>query len=189
MPLDVPCNAKEISLEIMTRMRLLAEAKKFLRYLVGKRSELEDLHTKDILMAKVILDIHSNYSRKEVISVPLFSLHKIHPIDRENALETTRRRMEVLELNKKALIEKGSLTCELLAHYLPSVSWIKVVEKRPGSFLAFEGNGRLAAMQKVFSVEDGLCVEVKRYQFRNPKKIIQSLDKIRALNGLLSRDA
>jgi len=67
---------------------------------------------------------------------------------------------------------------------MPSVSWIKVVQDRPGGYLAFEGNGRIAAMQVVFTPSDGIEVEVEQYYFRNTRKIVRRLNRVRRLNGL-----
>jgi hypothetical protein len=72
-----------------------------------------------------------------------------------------------------------------LGRYLPSVSWIKVVRESEDAYLAFEGNGRLAAMQTVFTPADGLLVEAELYRFKNPRKIIRRLNRVRRLNGLL----
>lgn len=166
-------------------MRVLTEAKKLWRYLLGKKSELEDLDVKDAALAKAVLDIHRTRSGKEIVALPLFALHPVHRLDRDNALEATRRRIDALEAVKQTLLEHGTLTCELLARHLPSVSWIKVVERAPGFYLAFEGNGRIAALQTVFAPEDGLMVEVERYRFEDSTKIIRRLDRVRRLNGLL----
>ena len=170
-------------------MNPLAEVGKLLSYLVGKRSELEDLDLRDVVMAKAILDIHRKRTHKEVVSVPLFSLHQIHTLDRENALRATRRRVEALEAHKSELLELGTLTCETLAQYLPSVSWIKVVQEAADCYLAFEGNGRIAAMQTVFEPGDGIAVEVEQYLFRKPRKILRRLTRVRRLNGLLEDGA
>jgi len=165
-------------------MNPLAELRELLRYLAGKRSELEDLDVKDAVMAKAILDIHRTRTHKRLVSVPLFALRPIHTLDRENAAAATQRRIEALAAERERLLGLRTLTCETLAQVLPSVSWIKVVEKAPGTFLAFEGNGRIAAMQAVFSRADGMLVEVEQYLFRNPAKIVRRLDRVRRLNGL-----
>ena len=170
-------------------MNILIEIRRLAKYLGGKRSELEDLDIKDVVMAKAILDIHRKRRRKEILAVPLFALHQIHELDRENAIEATRRRAEILETHREELVQSGILTCELLARYLPSVSWIKVVEEGPDSYLAFEGNGRIAAMQAVFTPADGIRVEVEHYLFRNPTKIVRRLNRVRRLNGLLPSDS
>jgi hypothetical protein len=166
-------------------MQLRSELRKLLSYLVGKKSEFEHLDVKDIVMAKVILDIHRKRTHKELAVLPLFSIHQIHVLDRENALRATEKRVETLIAHKPELLQARTLSCDLLGEYLPSVSWIKVVEERPGSYLAFEGNGRLAAMQRVFQAEDDMQIEVQRYHFRNPRTIVRRLNRVRRLNGLL----
>jgi len=74
-------------------MTIAAELRKLVSYLLGKRSELEDLDVSDVVMAKAILDIHRKKTRKDVVRVPLFSSHQIHMLDRDNALAATRTRM------------------------------------------------------------------------------------------------
>ena len=144
----------------------------------------------DVVMAKAILDIHRTRTHKEVVAVPLFSLRQIHTLERENAIAATRRRIEALQEHKKELQAAGTLTCDVLARVLPSVSWIKVVREGDGSYLAFEGNGRIEAMQAVFSLEDDLRVEVEEYRFRNPRKIIRRLNRVReAPASVLGYDA
>jgi glutaminase len=48
----------------------------------------------------------------------------------------TRQRVRALEARKPELLAAGEMTCELLAKYLPSVSWMKVVEHETGGKLA-----------------------------------------------------
>ena len=131
------------------------------------------------------MDIHRKKTAKERVRVPLDSLHPVHVLDRENALEATRRRAETLREHRQRLLEGKVMSFELLAEVLPSVSWIKVVAHGADGYIAFEGNGRLAAMKEVFSPEDGMEVEVEEYRFRDPAKIVRRLDRVRRLNGLL----
>ena len=166
-------------------MAILDGIEDFFSYLLGKKSELSDLDVKDIMLSKVVLDIHRKRSHKSVVSVPLFSIQQVHRLDRENSMLATRQRVRTLEANKQELLEAREMTCELLAKYLPSISWMKVVESEPGKYIAFEGNGRLAAMQEAFSPEDGIRVEVEQYHFRDTSKIVRRLDRVRKLNGLL----
>lgn len=160
-------------------------ARRFARYLLGKKSEIEDLDLKDAVMAKAILDIHRKKTHKEVVAVPLHSLRQIHRLDRENAIEVTRQRVEALRTHREELFASRTLTCETLARVLPSVSWIKAVRKEPDGYLAFEGNGRIAAMHEVFDTEDGMSVEIELYHFRNPTPIVRRLDRVRRMNGLI----
>ncbi len=158
----------------------------FIKYLAGKTSELGDLETKDALLAKTVLSIHRKRAHSEILLVPLFSLKQIHAIDRENAIKATEERVKQLQKVKISLLEKKDLTQEVLADYLPSVSGIKVVKDTENSYISYEGNGRLVAMQKVFSPGDGINVEVEEYHFKNPEKILKLMARVRKLNGLIS---
>ena len=169
-------------------MSILNAIKSFFSYLLGKRSEAADLDVKDILLTKAVLDVHRKRTHKSLVSVPLFSIHKVHRLDRENSMLATRQRVKTLTAHKQELLAARVMTCDLLARYLPSVSWMKVVEHQPGAYIAFEGNGRLAAMQEVFSPADEMQVEVEQYHFRNTPKIVRRLDRVRRANGLLNEE-
>jgi len=166
-------------------LHIVFEMRRFFSYLAGKKSEVQELDLKDVVLAKAILDVHRKRTHKEMTTVPLFSIRQIHELDRENALQTTRQRLKTLRSCKKELLAAGKITCDTLARLMPSVSWIKVVQDRPGGYLAFEGNGRIAAMQKVFTQSDGIEVEIEQYHFRNTRKIVRRLNRVRRLNGLL----
>ena len=156
----------------------------FIKYLLGKSSELKDLETKDALLAKVVLDIHRKRTHSEFISVPLFALKQIHAIDRENAVAATNERVKKLEIAKHALLQHKHLSQAVLAEYLPSVSAIKVVKQADDTYVAYEGNGRLVALQQVFHPDDLITVEVEEYMFNKPAKILKRIAKVRTLNGL-----
>jgi len=156
----------------------------FIKYLLGKSSELKDLETKDALLAKAVLDIHRKKSHSEFISIPLFALKQIHAIDRENAVAATNQRVEKLKTAKTSLMQYKHLSQSVLAEYLPSVSAIKVVKQSGDAYVAYEGNGRLVALQQVFSPDDLITIEVEEYSFNNPEKILKQIAKIRRLNGL-----
>ncbi|MCB0217494.1 MAG: hypothetical protein KDH92_12710 [Chloroflexi bacterium] len=166
-------------------MQALIELRRILRYLFGKRSEIADLDLRDALMSKVVLDIHRKRIDKVIVRVPLFALRQIHRLDRENSQLATQQRVEALEAHRHTLLALGGLSLDTLARYLPSVSQIKVVEAAPDTWLAFEGNGRIAALQTVFTPQDGLWVEVEQYRFRNTRKIVRRLDRVRRMNDLL----
>ena len=170
-------------------LHIAVEMRRFLSYLSGKKSEVQELKLKDIVLAKAILDVHRKRTHKEMTTVPLFSIQQIHLLDRENARQATRQRLKTLRARKRKLLAAGKITCDELARFMPSVSWIKVVQDRPGRYLAFEGNGRIAALQEVFTPSDGLEVEVVQYHFRNTRKIVRRLNRVRRLNGLLGSNA
>ncbi|MBU0682387.1 MAG: hypothetical protein KKD73_13300 [Proteobacteria bacterium] len=154
-------------------------------YLWGKRSELQEMSKADVLLAKVVLDIHRLRTCSEFIGVPLFALCQIHPLNRENSLQATEKRIAILQKHKNALLKKLTLSREILQEYLPSVSAIKVVRDDSGKFIAFEGNGRLAALHDVFSVTDNMTIEVEEYLFKDNTKIIRRMNRIRTLHNLL----
>ncbi|PLX97928.1 MAG: hypothetical protein C0622_12060 [Desulfuromonas sp.] len=167
---------------------MFARFKKFIAYLFGKSAELSDMGANDILLGKVVLDIHRTKAATEFIVVPLYALRQIHPINRENSLQDTARRVAALQEVKERLQAEKNITRAVLAEYLPSVSWIKVVKAADDAYIAFEGNGRLVAMQQVFAPEDGIMVEVENYRFENPRKILRRIERVRRLNGVAGED-
>jgi transcriptional regulator with PAS, ATPase and Fis domain len=162
---------------------MLQKITTFIKYLLGKSSELKDLEAKDALLAKVVLDIHRKRSHSEFISIPLFDLKQIHAIDRENAVVAANQRVEKLKAAKASLLQHKHLSQAVLAEYLPSVSAIKVVKQSDDAYVAYEGNGRLVALQQVFSPDDLITIEVEEYNFKNSDKILQQIAKVRSLNG------
>jgi hypothetical protein len=170
-------------------LHIVAETRRFLLYLAGKKSEVQELDIKDVVLGKAILDIHRKRTSKEITMVPLFSIRQIHVLDRESALLATRQRLKTLRARKEELLRAGNITCDALARFMPSVSWIKVVQDRPDGYLAFEGNSRIAVLQEVFTPSDGLQVEVEQYHFRNTRKIVRRLNRVRRLNGLVGTNA
>lgn len=152
-------------------------------YLHGKRSEVAQMDYKDAYMAKVVLDIHRKRGEKRIVVVPLSALRPIHRIDRENALQATRARAEALRAHRDALVATRLLDAPALQAIMPSVSAIKVVQDG-AQWLAFEGNGRLYAMREVFTVDDGMQVEVEQYVFDDDRSIRRRLNRVRRLNRL-----
>ena len=157
----------------------MSTIKKFIDYIFGKRSEVNGLDLKEAVLAKTVIDIHRKRTHKEIVSVPLYALQQIHELNRDNAQEVIAKRAEALAEHRDEILAAGGLTQDTLNQYLPSVSAIKVVRENENTYIAYEGNGRLAAMQRVFEAADGITVEVEQYHFNNPSKII------RRLNGLI----
>ena len=164
---------------------MIHNLRKLADYLIGKSDEVQDLDLKDLLMAKVILDIHRTRVRKDLVFLPLGYLKPIHALDRPNAIRATEARVEALRPHYERFLVAGTLTCADLSEVLPSVSWIKTVCENDQSYLTYEGNGRLAALHEVFGREADLEVEVELYHFRRSKKIVRRLNRLRRLNGLL----
>jgi hypothetical protein len=162
---------------------MMHTVQKFIDYFLGKRSEVRDLDAKDAVLAKTVMDINRKRTHKEIVSVPLISLQQVHELDRDSAQEVIAERAKPLEEHREAILLAGRLTQESLNRYLPSVSAIKVVQENEESFIAYEGNGRLAAMQRVFSPED--AIEVEQYFFDDPETIVRRMNRVRRMNGLI----
>ncbi len=166
-------------------MPILHKILSFFKYILGKRSEAKDLGIKDALLAKVVLDIHRKKIGTKFIIVPLHKIYPIHVIDRPNALESLQKRINMLRTHKLDLLEKKVLTREILAKYLPSVSWIKSVADGSGNYISFEGNGRLFALKEVFSEDDQIQLEIEEYSFKSYKKIWRRMHRVRKLNNIV----
>lgn len=158
--------------------------KKFWDYLFSKRRELKDLDKKDVFLAKFMIDAGRNKRSSEFLTVPLNNIDKIHIIDRENAVAKLNERISVLKENKEEIKIKKNIDREFLGQYLPSISWIKVIKRKDGTYIAFEGNGRLEAFKKIFEKEDNLNIEVEVYTFRSYKKMLRRAERVRKYNGI-----
>ena len=163
----------------------MASLKQMIDYLFGKRSEIKDMSAKDAMLAKVVADIHRKRTDKQFITVPLFHLHPVHGLDRDNALAFLNKRIDALNDRKDEILNIRTLDRDTLNEFLPSVSAIKVVRESDTSYIAYEGNGRLGALHAVFTPQDNLQLEVEEYTFTNPAKIIRRMNRVRKMNGLL----
>ncbi len=162
----------------------IARLKALFDYVRGKRSELQQLKMRDVVMAKVILDIHRKKLQSQFVVVPLYAIKPLHRIDRESALAATEQRAEALRPHLQELRAASVVTRQALGTYLPSISWIKVVQDGPAAYISYEGNGRLEALRRVFTPEDQMQVEVELYTFRNTAKLVRRLRRVRRMNGL-----
>ncbi len=167
---------------------VISQIIKFTTYLWGKKSELKSLDERDVLLAKVVMDIHRKKTHSEFVFVPLFSIFKIHPINRSNSLQETQNRINILQTEKTNLLKIQKLSKDELAQYLPSVSAIKVVRENTTSYIAYEGNGRLVALQTVFCPDDNIHIEIEEYRFTNPRRIIRRMNRVRRLHDLIAEN-
>jgi hypothetical protein len=158
----------------------------FLRYLLGKSSDLRDLDRNDVLLGKVVLDIHRKKREANMAFVPIDQILPIHPIDREEAIETMQKRADAVGQHRKEIEAEGEISREFLHQFLPSVYDIKVVDLGDGQFVSFEGNGRLAALKEGLGPDANLPVEVECYRFDDKalRKLRRRIDKVRRGNGL-----
>ena len=158
----------------------------FFRYLWGKSSDIGDLDRNDVLLGKIILDIHRKKTDAEMEFVPSNQILPIHPIDREEAIETLVKRAAVVTEHREEIVSRGRISREFLHQYLPSVSDIKVADLGDGLYVSFEGNGRLAAVQRGLGEDTALPIEVELYRFgaRDRKQLRRRIDRVRRRNGL-----
>ena len=153
-----------------------------IRYFYAKRTELQHLRFRDILLAKAVTDIHRHVVRKKTRMVPLWSIHPLHCLDRESALNKLEDRVQVLREHKDEIRRHRSLTGKRLLNYLPSISGIKVVRDGRDGYISFEGNGRVEALRRVFPSSDGLKLEVEIYYVDEPGKILRRLRRVQRRN-------
>jgi len=158
----------------------------FFRYIYAKRSELQQLRFRDILMAKAITDIHRHVVRKKKKIVPLWSIHPIHCLDREAAQLKLDERIKVLNEHKEEITRLKVLTRKRLLRYLPSISGIKVIRDGHGGYISFEGNGRVEAFRQVFASSDNVKLEVEVYYVDEPKKILRRVRRVQKRNFMES---
>lgn len=158
----------------------------FFRYIYAKRSELQQLRFRDILMARAITDIHRHMVRKKRKLVPLWSVHPIHSLDREAARQKLDDRVRILTGHKDEIMKLKVLTRKRLLDYLPSISGIKVIRDGHGGYISFEGNGRVEAFRQVFSSSDNLKLEVEVYYVDEPKKILRRVRRVQKRNFKVS---
>lgn len=163
---------------------LIQKIKQLIAYFWGKKSELAVMDEKDVLLSKIVLDIHRKRSRKTSELVPLFNLLPIHPINRASSLTSTYKRIEILRSNRQQLLRTRELTNEVLKKFIPSISAIKTIQLSDNEYVAYEGNGRLAAMQEVFTPKDNLVIEIELYHFNRSQSILGRVRRLRRLHKL-----
>ena len=157
----------------------------FVRYLLGKSSELRDLDRDDVLLGKAVVDIHRKKRATEMTDIPLSDILPIHPIDREEAIEMMKERAAVVREHLAGIESRRRITREFLHEFLPSVSNIKVADLGNGEFVSFEGNGRLGALRAALGANAAIPVEVELYRF-DPKdraKLRRRIRRLRRRNG------
>jgi hypothetical protein len=166
-------------------LRFVDKTLGFFRYLLGKSSDIRELDRDDVRLGKIVLNIHRKKSGTELAYVPLNDILPIHPIDRQEAIETMKQRASTVATHRADLETQGKISREFLHEFLPSVSDIKVADLGSGRYVAFEGNGRLAALREGLGADVQLPVEVERYRFntRDRGRFHRQIDKLRRKNG------
>ena len=155
------------------------------QYFFGKRSEIQDLDFRDALLAQANVRIYRTRTHKTLEMVPLKHLKLLHSLERENSKNVLAQRIAEIEKNKEDIIINNEIKMDVLNGFLPSISSLKVVEANRLNYLAFEGNGRIAALKEVFGDSEEVFVEVEHYHFKNKKDIVRKLNRIRKVNGMI----
>ncbi len=156
--------------------------KRLFTYLRSKTSEIKHLDYKDAVLAATVAEIHALKSEETPILVHLKDVYPIHQLDRENAQNKLKERINTLEKSKDEILKIKVLKKKELIKYLPSISHFKVVYDHP-NYIAFEGNGRLEALKAVFKPKDNIQIEVDLITCK--KSTIKKVRKVRKLNNLL----
>lgn len=165
-------------------MTPITRTKQFIHYLWDKKSEISKLDEKDILLSKLVMDIHRTRTCHEIIQVDLFAIYPVHPLNRPNSIRATEKRVAILKQVQQKFRQTKNISREILHTHLPSVSGVKVVRTTDQTFISFEGNGRLAALQTVFLPEDHLTIEVEEYIFKDSTSILNQMNNLRDRHNL-----
>jgi len=156
----------------------------FLRYLCGKRYELQYLDANDIWMYFTVTSLYWHTERTERRLVPLDTIKSLHPIVRSTAVDLIEDRTKSLTVHRRDIIETGRVDRVLQDACIPSVSPINVVAEDPSNYIAFEGNGRLEAIRRVVAGIPGVLVEVVVYHPTNHESCVRRMRHLRTRNGM-----
>ena len=156
----------------------------FLRYLYGKRYELQFLDANDLWMYFTVTSLYWHTKRTECLLVPLDTIKSLHPIVRSTTVDLTEDRTKSLTAHRPEIIETGRVDRVLQDACMPSVSPINVVAEAPSNYIAFEGNGRLEAIRRVVAGIPGVLVEVVVYYPSNHESCVRRMRYIRARYGM-----
>jgi len=156
----------------------------FLRYLRGKRYELQYLDASDLWLYFTVASLYWHTERTECQLVPLDTIKPLHPIVRSTAVELVKDRAKSLIAHRRDIIETGRVDRALQDACMPSVSPINVVAENSSSYIAFEGNGRLESIRRVVAGIPGVLVEVVVYHPTNHQSCIGRMRHLRTRNGM-----
>jgi len=165
--------------------KLIEEISRLWNWLWGKKDEVTQMDYRDAYMAHLVLDILQTSQRNEFVMVPLNKIFPIHPTDnRENTIQATNKRAEIIEEYKPELLKMKRLSKERLAELMPSATYMRAISKNAHEYYSFEGNGRIAALKQVFSDHDGIEIEMDIYHPKNIKRSRKKIRKLRKLHGM-----
>jgi hypothetical protein len=156
----------------------------FLRYLRGKRYELQYLDANDLWTYFTVTSLYWHTKRTECRLLPLDTIKLLHPIVRSTTVDLLEDRTKSLTAHRRDIIETGRVDRVLQDACMPSVSPINVVAEDPSTYIAFEGNGRLEAIRRVVAGISGVLVEVVVYHPTNHESCVGRLRHLRNRNGM-----
>lgn len=158
--------------------------KRIWKWLVQKAPEVKQLDHRDAQLVVVVVRIQQQATGKQVVPIPLFQIKLIHPIHRGAAVEKTNQRMQAIIDHKDELLQTKLITQDFLKDKLPSVTWIKAVRDDDGKYIVFEGNGRVAALQEVFTPADQMMLEIEIFDFPPDSDILDQVRQVRTAYNL-----
>jgi hypothetical protein len=151
---------------MMQAARHLARKAAFLvSYLYSQRDPRHLIEDRFMLL-RTAWAIMTRRSRFDTICAPLQSIRFLHPLEHTAAIAKARKRADRLASQRAEIFAQRCVSSEFLARYLPSITPIRVVRLRDGSFVAYEGNGRLVALREVCGDHD-INVEVQEAILRD----------------------
>ncbi len=148
-----------------------------------KAPEIKHLNKNDLLLAKVVARIQAEKVSQSTVYIPLDKIKLIHPINRDTAKDKLAGRVRALESAKENILKEGKISKELQEKYIPSATWIKVVEMPTGEYVAWEGNGRVAALKEVFE-DFQLRVEVEIFELSGTSTVYSDVVALRSTHCL-----
>lgn len=126
-------------------------------WLVRKLRVVPYLNWYDLRSALTVLLSWGQIRRVDYL--PLHSIQLGHPVDRPPDLGSLRIRKLRVEARRAEFIG-GLITIDILDLLMPSANPVSVVWINSGARV-LGGNGRVAALQSVFTEEDGVWLEVE----------------------------
>ncbi len=154
-------------------------------WLLNKTPELKHLSMSDALLAKIVIDIKRESQIHAFKAVSLDSLAPIHPINRETALDKVDLRAKAIIDHKEKIARGGHISNAIMEEIMPSVSPIQAIPFH-SKHLVFEGNGRLAALQRVFNGSDNITIEIDEFLIPSDSRIFEDIQKLQKMYTALN---
>ncbi|MES2436770.1 MAG: hypothetical protein V4519_02060 [Patescibacteria group bacterium] len=153
---------------------------RFRKWLLHKTPELRHLSLSDALLAKIVLDITRKATLRTFTSVPIHSIILIHPINRKSALDKIDLRVKALsDIKDTMVLNDETISNDQLIEIMPSVSPIQIIPYKDG-YMSFEGNGRLMALQKIFS-DTSTKLDVELFSLPSDSYIYKDIEKLQKM--------